>query len=163
MHKSVYDSFPKTSKSVAPGSILIHTDTCVSLSLSKGHVTVAAPNKDDDVTYFFVGIIEKLKLLTAVGLERDPEMCLLSVNVKDSKLYFGPSLGVHDSASHDFAAKLHFNEFPSPKVMPLFRSTQFKTRVWPNSYDTDLLQVSKIFDRELCEHVLEVALMEKKH
>ena len=101
-------------------------------------------NEEDPATYFFVGIIEKLKLLTAVGLERDPDMCLLSVNVKDSKLYFGPSLGVHDSSSHDFAAKLHFNEYPSPKVMPLFRSTQFKTRVWPNSYDTDLLQVSNI-------------------
>ena len=97
MQKSIYNSFPKSSGST-PGSILIHTDTCVSLSLSKGHVTVAAPNKNDDVTYFFVGIIEKLKLLTAVGLERDPEMCLLSVNVKDSKLYFGPSLGVHDSS-----------------------------------------------------------------
>ena len=50
MHKSIYDSFPKTGST--PGSILIHTDTCVSLSLSKGHVTVAAPNK---VGYNIVG------------------------------------------------------------------------------------------------------------
>ncbi len=141
MQRSIYDSFPKTNPQ-HPAAILIHTDTCVSLSLNRGHVTIAEADNDNE-TYFFVGIIEKLKLLTAVGLERDPEMCLLSLAVKDAKLYFGPSLGVHDSTSHDFTAKLHFNEFPSPKVMPLFRSTTFKTRVWPSSMDDmDLLQLT---------------------
>ena len=142
---SIYDSFPQTK---IPGSIVIHTDTCVSLNINKGHVTISSPlkNNADDTeeenVYFFIGNITKLKLLTAVGLERDPEICLLSTSVQDAKLSFGPSLGVHDCASHDFAAKLHFNEFPSPKVLPLFRSTDFKTRVWPNSHCTDLLQLT---------------------
>ena len=158
MNKSIYDSFPKN-PGTAPGSILIHTDTCVSLNLNKGHVTVAAAN-EEEVTFFFVAVIEKLKLLTAVGLERDPEMCLLSVAVKDSKLYFGPSLGVHDKINHDFTAKLHFNEFPSPKVMPLFKSTSFKTRVWPQSFSTDLLQLTTkiLFDSKTNFKTITLAL-----
>ena len=144
MTGSIYDSFPQ---SKVPGAITIHTDTCVSLNINKGHVPISSPlknsdNEEEEDVYFFIGEIQKLKLLTAVGLERAPEICLLSTSVQDAKLSFGPSLGVHDCASHDFAAKLHFNEFPSPKVLPLFRSTDFKTRVWPNSHCTDLLQLT---------------------
>ena len=145
MNRSIYQSFPKTnSKS---GGLRIHTDTCVSLKLNKGHVCIASSSPmqqgstsrgmiDGSDIFFFVGVIDKLKLLTAVGLERDPEICLLSLNVQDAKMYFGPAVkSVHDCNSHEFAAKLHFNEFPSPKVMPLFRSSTFKTRVWPSGHE----------------------------
>lgn len=153
MTGSIYNSFPQ---SKVPGAIRIHTDTFVSLNINKGHVTISSPLKnltnsdetsnldedDDDQVYFFVGEIKKLKLLTVVGLERDPEICLLSTSVRDIKVSFGPSLGVHDCNSHNFVAKLHFNEFPSPKVLPLFRTTDFKTRVWPSSQCSDLLQLT---------------------
>ena len=144
MNRSIYQSFPKTgSKS---GGLRIHTDTCVSLKLNKGHVCIASSSPSNDV-FFFVGVIDKLKLLTAVGLERDPEICLLSLNVQDAKMYFGPADAnvVHDCNSHDFAARCHFNEFPSPKVMPLFRSSTFKSRVWPNSFhnqEQELLELT---------------------
>ena len=139
MNRSIYQSFPKSRGQ----GLLIHTDTCVSLKLNKGHICIAAQTDTEEV-FYFVGAIDKLKLLTAVGLERDPEICLLSLNVQEIKLYFGPSVGIHDCNSHDFAAKLHFNEYPSPKVMPLFRSSTFKTRVWPScgSQDQELLQLT---------------------
>lgn len=159
MTGSIYGAFPK---SKVPGSILIHTDTCVSLSLNRGHVTVSAPSKGDEDTtvYFFVGEIDKLKLLTAVRLERDPEMCLLSLNVHDARVAFGPSLGVHDSSSHDFVSKLHFNEFPSPKVQPLFRSSDFKSRVWPTSFDKELIRLTTkiLFDSKTNFKTITLAL-----
>ena len=147
MTGSIYDSFPQGK---VPGAITIHTDTFVSLNINKGHVTISSPLKteeedDDDggSVYFFIGEIKKLKLLTAVGLERDPEICLLSMSVQDAKLSFGPSIVMNSTCnSHDFAAKLHFNQYPSPKVLPLFRSTDFKTRAWPNSHSADLLQLT---------------------
>ena len=147
MNRSIYQSFPKSRGQ----GLLIHTDTCVSLKLNKGHICIANADVEGqgegDEVFFFVGVIDKLKLLTAVGLERDPEICLLSLNVQEIKLYFGPSVGIHDCNSHDFTAKLHFNEYPSPKVMPLFRSSTFKTRVWPSSTsssnsDQELLQLT---------------------
>ena len=128
MNRSIYQSFPKSRGQ----GLLIHTDTCVSLKLNKGHICIAEAQTDTEEVFYFVGAIDKLKLLTAVGLERDPEICLLSLSVQEIKLYFGPSVGIHHCNSHDFAAKLHFNEYPSPKVMPLFRSSTFKTRVWPS-------------------------------
>ena len=147
MTGSIYDSFPRQDSKV-PGAITIHTDTFVSLNINKGHVTISSPLKtedevDDGGVYFFIGEIKKLKLLTAVGLERDPEICLLSTSVQDAKLSFGPSIVLNSTCnSHDFAAKLHFNQYPSPKVLPLFRSTDFITRAWPNSHCTDLLQLT---------------------
>lgn len=141
MTGSIYDTFPK---SKFPGAIFIHTDTCVSLALNKAHATVCSPiqaNAEDEL-YFFVAVIDKLNLLTVVGLERDPEICLLSLKVKDGKVSFGPSLGVHDPNGTDFVSRLHFNEHPSPKVLPLFRTSEFKTRAWPNTYDKDLIQLT---------------------
>lgn len=135
---SIYGSFPR-SKSPA---VFIHTDTCVSLSLNKGYVTICSPisnpaDPDDMVDYLFLGIVDKIKLMTVVGLEKDPEICLLSLTAQNGRVSFGPTSA---GSSHlPPVDRLHFNEVPSNRLSVLLQRTDFKTRAWQDSLDANPL------------------------
>ena len=64
--------------------------------------------------YVFVAEVVNLGLKTVVGLEKDPEICLLSVDVGDGTVSFGPF--VKNIGSFD---TLHFNAGMSAKVYHL--------------------------------------------
>jgi len=86
--ENLFDLFPKPS---TPG-LSIHTDTYVSLFINKGYVSICS-NSDFSETSsgykIFSALLSTVELRTAVGLERDPEICLLSLSVQDGSVSFG--------------------------------------------------------------------------
>ena len=80
-----YSAFPRAK----PGTLTIHTDTCVALKINRGHVTICSGPSPDHPNFVFVAQVDALTLKTAVGLEKDPEICLLYLGIQDGKVLFG--------------------------------------------------------------------------
>ena len=81
-----YSAFPRAK----PGTLTIHTDTCVALKVNKGHVVICSSDDDDEAASFvFIAQVDDLSLNTVVGLEKDPEICLLALAIRDGKVLFG--------------------------------------------------------------------------
>ena len=81
-----YSAFPRAK----PGTLTIHTDTCVALKVNKGHVVICSSDDDDEAAGFvFIAQVDELSLKTVVGLEKDPEICLLALAIRDGKVLFG--------------------------------------------------------------------------
>ena len=87
-----YSAFPRAK----PGTLTIHTDTCVALKVNKGHVVICSSDDNDDDEaassgrgFVFIAQVDELSLKTVVGLEKDPEICLLALAIRDGKVLFG--------------------------------------------------------------------------
>ena len=158
-HANPYSHFPKSSKS----GLSIHIDTCVSLAVTKAHIAVCStafypePNCDKscdeysceekssnkDSNCLFVANVEKLQLKCVIGLEKDPEICLLSVGIRDGNISFGPFLKENVKSFNSF----HFNESQSKnnsvKLATLLQRTMFNSMAWQECLDgQDLVQLT---------------------
>lgn len=131
MHQSsenLFDLFPKPS---SPG-LSIHTDTFVSLSVSKGFVAICSKVESSEEFsefssghFIFSAILTKVELETCVGLERSPDVCLLSVAIRDGTIAFGRTTssilnvrGIHfnprpagDDGSQVLLGRTHWHQF----------------------------------------------------
>ena len=158
-----YSHFPKSGKS----GLSLHVDTNVSLAVRKAHLAVCSSafhsnpsttscdkpcddtttnssddNKDNDHC-LFVANIESLELKCVVGLEKDPEICLLSVGVRDGSIAFGPFLK-SDVASFD---NFHYNgsqgKTNNVKLATLLERTMFNSMAWQECLEgQDLIQLT---------------------
>ena len=159
-----YSHFPKSGKS----GLSIHIDTSVALAVRKAHLAVCSAafhsnpsttscdrpcdeststdNSEDDKDSdhcLFVANIESLGLKCVVGLEKDPEICLLSVGVRDGSIAFGPFLKSHVPSFDNF----HFNGSQSiknpVKLALLLERTMFNSMAWQESLEgQDLIQLT---------------------
>jgi len=86
---NLFDLFPKPN---VPG-LSIHTDTFVSLLINKGFVSICSSSEFSDFPVIghsiFSAILTNFELQTSVGLERNPEICLLSLSVRDGTVSYG--------------------------------------------------------------------------
>lgn len=86
--ENLFDLFPKSN---LPG-LTIHTDTFVALCVNKGFVSICSTVCDetgsnrDNGNYIFSAALSKLELQTSVGLERNPDICLLGLSICDIKV-----------------------------------------------------------------------------
>ena len=136
--EKIYSTFPRTKS----GHLTIHTDTCVSLAVNKGHVTICSGSDGDGFT--FVACVDDLALTTVVGLEKDPEICLLSVGIKDGRVLFG------HSAQSVRLPDLHFNSEPGDRMRILVQKTDFQARAWRELLNQPLLELTTkiLFDSQ---------------
>ena len=156
--RNPYSHFPKSDKA----GLIIHIDTSVSLAVKKAHISVCSPafyskpscDKSCDVysshdstpkeTHcLFVANVENLQLKCVVGLEKDPEICLLSLGIRDGNISFG-------TFSKDSVKSLdsfHFNGNQENnhvvRLATLLQKTRFNDVAWQECFENqDLIKLT---------------------
>jgi len=127
-------AFPKDKQT---GSLEIHVDTAVLLSCNQAQLLVCVPMESDTDTLGLLHISAMgLSLVSAVGLDKEPEIAIFTLKCGSGCVKYGLC------SKSDLPAQLHFN--PSlPNLSVLLTTNSYCDRAWPDRPDTtDLLNLT---------------------